>query len=963
MRWFAACFLSFAILADDVALIRVGEDWKFYKGASEPPAAWFKPDFDDSAWPLAMSGFSSGFGSDVTYFPDMVGNYLSVYFRKSFTVTDPKQVKWLTLRLDYSDGFVAYLNGQEIARRNLAGAAGSPVPYNAGATNAHRRAEIEEINVSAFAHLLVPGTNVLAMQVHNQERFDFEFLLVPELLANFTRGPFIQNASTNSVQVIWKTFFASDTSVEYGTNASLRMTLSLPVTNNIHAVTLTNLLPGTTYYYRAKSTAGDQTAISPIESFQTLKSAGSLSFVVLGDSGVGSFPQYQVARVMRSAKPDLVLHAGDIIYPSFVTSYADTRCLSVYGPHMRSTPYYFAIGNHDLYSGPQHFLDAFHLPTNSVSAADHLIAGTSPEHYYSFDHGDAHFAVVFVPYMNQYKLKVGDPQYQWLTNDLAQSSKPWKILLFHVPMETSSAHRFDDLDGNKIPDRLEIKEAILPIASRHGVQLIFAGHDHVYEKLNPTNGVHSIVTGGGGVGLYGLTELDPSSALLWSRHHCVRVTIEGDTLETQALGLDGQVFDSMTIQRRLPPPTQYAATWNSPTLESTSANDDQGNIFGQTFDLRGTPIPTLPGQFSSLGRAYVNNDRTNLYIGLDRVMIYGNNNVFLFIESPRLAGTTNLVNVGNGIVDPSGQGADGLDFLANLSFTNFAPSIACILGDEFGDAQSRSFTRTNLAFNIGQGVFKLDREISDLPGARLQQFNLSPQIGGAFGEENANFIEVSIPLRELGGLQPGDQIKIGAVVAAQLVETNTTQQTRFLDSGVLGYRLIGSGQGSVSLEGLAVKLAEDADPDDDGLLTERELAIGTDPRRADSDNDGLLDGWEVAHELNPLLASGDHGANGDLDRDQSTNADEQLAGTDPRNPRSALRVRIESTAKRTYKISWPAVIGKQYQLQIATNAPSGFANLSGTNFPMIATSPTLSFEEDVTQAAWPSRFYRVRLAP
>lgn len=254
MRWFAACFLSFAILADDVALIRVGEDWKFYKGASEPPAAWFKPDFDDSAWPLAMSGFSSGFGSDVTYFPDMVGNYLSVYFRKSFTVTDPKQVKWLTLRLDYSDGFVAYLNGQEIARRNLAGAAGSPVPYNAGATNAHRRAEIEEINVSAFAHLLVPGTNVLAMQVHNQERFDFEFLLVPELLANFTRGPFIQNASTNSVQVIWKTFFASDTSVEYGTNASLGMTLSLPVTNNIHAVTLTNLLPGTTYYYRAKST-------------------------------------------------------------------------------------------------------------------------------------------------------------------------------------------------------------------------------------------------------------------------------------------------------------------------------------------------------------------------------------------------------------------------------------------------------------------------------------------------------------------------------------------------------------------------------------------------------------------------------------------------------------------------------------------------------------------------------------
>ena len=70
------------------------------------------------------------------------------------------------------------------------------------------------------------------------------------------------------------------------------------------------------------------------------------------------------------------------------------------------------------------YLEAFYLPTNSVSVADHLRFGTSPEHYYSFDQGDLHMAVLFVPFISQYKLNVGDAQYQWLTNDLAATRKP-----------------------------------------------------------------------------------------------------------------------------------------------------------------------------------------------------------------------------------------------------------------------------------------------------------------------------------------------------------------------------------------------------------------------------------------------------------------------------------------------------------------------------------------------------------
>ena len=128
----------------------------------------------------------------------------------------------------------------------------------------------------------------------------------------------------------------------------------------------------------------------------------------------------------------------------------------------------------------------------------------------------------------------------------------------------------------------------------------------------------------------------------WARFNCLKVTINGDTLEAQALGVDGQVFDSMNIQRAVPEAKSYQALWHTPAIETGPPDDEQGNILGQTFDFQGPAIPALTGKFSNLGRAFVNNDQTNLYIGFDRVMIYGNNNIFLFIESPRLPGVTNL---------------------------------------------------------------------------------------------------------------------------------------------------------------------------------------------------------------------------------------------------------------------------------------------------------------------------------
>jgi hypothetical protein len=741
-------------------------------------------------------------------FLDADANYHSIFFRRKFTVADPASVKWLVLRLNYNDGFVAYLNGQEIARSGLSNAT---VQFDDFAAS-HPDGAAEEFDVSSAAGLLSAGENLLAIELHNAVTNEIggpnTMILEPELLANFQRGPFIQNATTSSVQVIWRTPVAADGVVEFGTNQDLGLQTTESILTTNHMVTLTNLQAGAQYYYRIHSTTGLVSAVSAISSFRALKSSGDLSFLVVADTGNGSTSQFRVADEMAAVGGDLVMHCGDVVYPDFTYGLEDMRCLSVYGQQMRSMPFFFVMGNHEVQNGllGTAYLDTFYLPTNSVF-------GT--EHFYSFDHGDAHFVSLFAPWlqdppgMDAYKLYEGSAQYMWLTNDLASSTKPWKFIFLHHPLATSGSHRSDHNNGTALFDWEIYQSLLIPVARRYGAQVVFSGHDHDYERLNPIQGVQLIVDGGGSSDLHGIEERDGASSQFYAIPSFSKVTIHGDTLLLQTYGTNGAVIDYMSLQRAQPPPQVYEAAWHSPLVESVAANDGHGNIVGQTFDFIGTPIPTLPGESSNLGRVFVNNDGTNLFIGFDQAMFYSNHNVLLFIEPPSQSGVSNLIGLGDGLADTV-EGVNGLDFLENLAFTNFVPTIGCVLGDEYADGQFRGFNRPGQALSLGQGVFRLDAGFSNVPGIRVQQFNRSPQVHGFEDdrnptEQNANYIEVAIPYSELGGLLPGDTIKIAAVVGLGSVDTNA--QTIALDTSFLGSSMTGSGQSNVLLGSLSIHLS------------------------------------------------------------------------------------------------------------------------------------------------------------
>lgn len=938
----ALCFPATALLAlltaprvaaaPEPALVPVGATWRWSLApgpAGEFPPDWREVEFDDAAWPTARSGFSTvSWKSESSVLPPPpTGSALCL--RTAFELTDPAGVAWLILRADWSGGFTAWINGLEVARQNLPGEPGIAPPFDVAPLTNHYAGAAEELDCSALGvAALRPGPNVLALQWHVPP--GRTGTLVPELLANFTRGPFVQRTTATGQTLVWRTPVPAGTEVWLGTTPeTLAPALSngTPVTR--HVASLTGLEPGTTYWYQVRSGAGGRQAVSPPRRFRTFDESGPVRFAVLADVGGGGRPQMDVAAVLRDAAPDLVLIAGDVVYPKFSDRLADQRFFSIYRALMAGTPFFVVAGNHDTtYDWPWEFVDAFVCPTNDTDAATLARESTWPEAYYSFDCGDAHFTGLYAPiFYAGLELRPGTAQWRWLEADLAASAKPWKFIFLHHPLMSSGLHGRDDYNFNGVADTDELAAALLPLARQHGVQMIFSGHDHNYERFRPVQGVTCVVTGGGGGELYAYSRRAPASAQFHLRWHGVVVDVVGDALHLRAIDRQGVVFDEMHLRRAPPPTAEYPAAWHVPGPDPDPATaDGDGNFTGQQFDLRGAPIPTMPGEFSNPGLAHVSRDRTHLYLGFRHVALPDDGNLFVFLEVPGLAGVTTMAGLGNGVVDPEGEGVDGLDFLENLSFAGFRPALAAVLGDEFADAPARGFwrtnvvavgesitVRTNLALPIGQGAFWLAPGFPEVPGVRMQQFNRSPQYEPVSGEQNADFIVLALPLAELG-LRGDEVIRLGAVVGLGGYSTNVTEQTRELDSAFLGARLEGRGRGPVVLEGVPVWLGAALDPD------------------ADADGDGMSNGAE------------------------------ELAGTDPRDPGSVLRLEVHRRPDQQLELSWSAAPGRTYHLEVSPEPGGPFTSVAGPDLPRRATHE----RERVVLPAVPHdtpRYFRLKLAP
>ena len=190
-KWLASIALSLAILSPAVVaqttIVPSGSSWKYRADGSNQGTAWRATSFNDAAWPAGNAELGYGDGGEATivsYGPSATKKYVTTYFRKTFTVSDPAAYSSLLLELMRDDGAVVYLNGAEVFRTNMPT---GTISYTTLASTAVGGADESAYYPKALPPTaLVAGNNVLAVEVHQNARnssdLSFNLRLTGELV-------------------------------------------------------------------------------------------------------------------------------------------------------------------------------------------------------------------------------------------------------------------------------------------------------------------------------------------------------------------------------------------------------------------------------------------------------------------------------------------------------------------------------------------------------------------------------------------------------------------------------------------------------------------------------------------------------------------------------------------------------------------------------------------------------------
>jgi predicted phosphodiesterase len=255
--------------------------------------------------------------------------------------------------------------------------------------------------------------------------------------------------------------------------------------------------------------------------------ANSIRLAVIGDTGTGEQPQIDVARQMvksRAAFPfEFVIMLGDNLYTGSQPSDYEKDFAVPYKPLLdAAVPFYATLGNHDKTN------ERFYKPFNMNDA-----------NYYAYKKGQVHFLALDSNYM--------DPtQVAWLETKLSEAGNgDWKICYFHHPLFSSATFHGPDTDLRKVLEPLFVK---------YGVDIVFAGHDHVYERIRPQQGIHYFIEGASGSLRKG--NLAPSAitaAGFDTDRSFMMIEFAGDDMYFQTVSRTGVAVDSGVIHRTIRP--------------------------------------------------------------------------------------------------------------------------------------------------------------------------------------------------------------------------------------------------------------------------------------------------------------------------------------------------------------------------------------------------------------------------
>lgn len=350
----------------------------------------------------------------------------------------------------------------------------------------------------------------------------------------FIKGPYLQNVTQESIVVMWQTAAPASACVLYG-KAGYEQKVCRPSLETVHEITLPGLETETQYHY----TAVTGELASPDAVFRTAPRRDTpFKFDVWGDSRTDYRTHQSVVRAMMKNPPDIALNVGDVVtHGANYGEWGREHFLPIRSMGF-TVPTYISIGNHE-YGG---FGNG-----NPVTWFEQFVSQPGNEYYFAITYGNSRF-IILNPQEEHgpYNVAPGTAQYDWLIKEF--ESGEYKNATFHFVFLHEPPYS-EGWSGGYYDGESSLRINLVPLLEKYGVDMLFAGHTHDYER-GRQNGTYYIITGGGGSSLDDTIYYDwPHIELVRFIYHFSEIKINGTRLEFKAIDRNGKVFDEFVKEK------------------------------------------------------------------------------------------------------------------------------------------------------------------------------------------------------------------------------------------------------------------------------------------------------------------------------------------------------------------------------------------------------------------------------